>query len=81
MADGTRPPARLDPSPSWTVVTEAPLTALSFAREAALVLASDEADHLTLIDLNGQNRASTRLDARIIAAEVSDDGSLVAALT
>lgn len=80
MSDGTRSPARLDPSPAWTVVTEAPLTALSFAREAGLVLASDEASHLTLIDLNGQKRASTRVEGRIIAAEISDDGSLVAAL-
>ena len=45
-----RTPSRLDPTPAWTVLTDAPLRGLGLAREAGTILAWDEADGLYLLD-------------------------------
>ena len=78
--DGPRPASRLDPWPAWTAITDAPLSGLALAREAGQVLAWDEGERLYLIDLAGERQATTRAPAKVVAADVSDDGSLVAAL-
>jgi hypothetical protein len=78
--DGPRPPSRLDPWPAWTVITDAPLAGMAFAREAGAVLAWDQGEHLYLFDLAGERQVATRAPAKVVAAEISDDGSLVAAL-
>ncbi len=73
-----RSPARLDPSPAWTVVTDAPLKGLRLAREAGAVFAWDEADQLYRIDPLGQFQSVARAPGKILHADVSDDGSMVA---
>jgi len=75
-----RQPTRLEPETAWTVVTEAPLKGMALAREAGSVFAWDEADQLYQLDLKGQYRSVTRAPAKVIAAAVSDDGSLIALL-
>ena len=80
MADGPRPSSRLDPTVSWTVVTDAPLLGLSYAREAGVLLAWDDASHVYLLDGLGDRRYESRAPEKILSAEVSDDGSLVALL-
>jgi hypothetical protein len=71
---------RIDPGPAWTVVTDAPLKAMSFAREAGRVLACDAAGGLYLIDAQGQFLSVSRSPGPVVAAAISDDGSLVAML-
>ncbi len=75
-----RPSSRLDPTPAWTVVTDAPLKGMTLAREAGSVFAWDEADQLYRIDGRGQFQSVARAPGRIVSGAVSDDGSLVALL-
>ena len=81
LADpSVRPTSRLDPGPAWTVVTDAPLKALSFAREAIRLLACDEGGQLYLIDGQGQFLSVERAPGPVVSAAISDDGSLIALL-
>src|SRR5918997_827764 len=75
-----RSPSRLAPSPSWTVLTDAPLRGLGLAREAGTILVWDEADGLYLLDTRGRLRSVSRTQGRVLAGAISDDGSLVALL-
>src|SRR4051794_36690092 len=79
MSEAPRP-SRLDPAPAWTVLTDSPLSGLALAREAALILAWDEGNRLYLIDLRGERQETLRVEGKIAAASISDDGQLVAAL-
>ena len=76
----SRPPARLEPSPAWTVLTDSPLKGLALAREAATILAWDEGDQIYLLDTSGRHRSISRCPGRILDATISDDGRLVALL-
>src|SRR5690348_13767348 len=78
MSDGSRRSGRIEPAPAWTVVTDAPLAGLAFAREAGMVLAWDETDLLALIDARGARQTTLRADAKIVTAAISDDGMLIA---
>ncbi len=79
LADPTpRTSSKIDPGPAWTVVTDAPLRAMSFAREAGRVLACDDAGGLYLIDAQGQFLSVSRAPGLVVAAAISDDGSLIA---
>src|SRR5947209_5234608 len=69
--------SRLDPSPLWTVVTDAPLKGMALAREAGSVFAWDEADQLYRIDALGHFQSVARAPGKILHGAVSDDGSLV----
>lgn len=80
MADAPNRTPRLAPTTAWTVVTDAPLIGLALAREAGLVLAWDEANHLVVLDTQGRRRTDTRASGRILTATMSDDGSLIAVL-
>ena len=71
---------RLDPVVSWTVLSDAPLLGLSYAREAGLLLAWDDASKVYLLDADGDRRYESRAPERILSAAISDDGSLVALL-
>ncbi len=75
-----RPTTKLEPSPAWTVVTDAPLKGLALAREAGSVFAWDEADQLYRVDARGQFQSVARAPGKVVAGSVSDDGSLVALL-
>src|SRR5208337_1758664 len=48
MSDRTA--SRLEPVTAWTIVTEAPLKGLAFAREAGRILAWDEGNQLYLLN-------------------------------
>ena len=74
MSEAARQPGRLQPAPAWSVVTDAPLAGLAFAREAGIVLAWDVGDQLYLIDAKGYRQTTLRAEGRIVAATVSDDG-------
>lgn len=81
LADpSTRPSARIDPGTAWTIVTDAPLKALSLAREASRLLACDDAGQLYLIDGQGHFLSVERAPGPVRMAAISDDGSLVALL-
>lgn len=81
LADpSVRPTSRLDPGPAWSVVTDAPLRSMCLAREAIRVLASDDAGQLYLIDGQGQFLSVSRAPGPVVAAAISDDGSLIALL-
>lgn len=80
MSDGPRPSSRLEPSLTWTVVTDAPLLGLSYAREGGLLLAWDDASHIYLLDGGGDRRYESRSPEKVVSAAISDDGSLVALL-
>jgi WD40 repeat protein len=71
---------RLEPEPGWTVMTEAPLKGLSFAREAGRVLAWDEGNQLYLLNAQGESLSFSRVPHRIASGAISDDGSLLALL-
>ncbi|MEJ7640011.1 MAG: hypothetical protein WKF75_19085 [Singulisphaera sp.] len=75
-----RTPSRLDPAPSWTVLTDAPLRGLDMAREAGTILVWDEADGISLLDTRGRHRSVSRAPGRGRAGAIRDDGSLVALL-
>lgn len=80
MTDPPRTGSRLDPWVAWTYLTDAPLAGLSLAREAGTLLAWDEADQLQLIDTQGEQVNAIRAPGKILAADYSDDGSLIALL-
>ena len=73
-----RSSSRIDPSPAWTVVTDAPLKGLVLAREAGSVFAWDEADQLYRVDALGQFQSVARAPGKILHGAISDDGSLIA---
>jgi hypothetical protein len=80
MSEGTRPSSRLSPSTSWTTVTDAPLSGMVLAREAGTVLAWDEGRNLYLLGVDGSRFLAERTPSPVVAADISDDGSLVALL-
>ena len=71
----------MNPVLAWSVVADAPLRGMALAREAGTILAWDEADRLYLIDVLGTLIVKQKLPARIVAAAISDDGSLTAVVT
>jgi hypothetical protein len=73
-----RASTRLEPETAWTIVTEAPLKGLSFAREAGRILAWDEANQLYLFSAQGESLSYSRLNDRVTAGAISDEGSLIA---
>jgi hypothetical protein len=75
-----RPSSRLEPAPAWTVLTDSPLKGLALAREAATILAWDEGDQVYLLDTRGEHRSVSRAPDKIVAATISDCGTLVALL-
>jgi hypothetical protein len=75
-----RPSTRLDPSATWTMVTDSPLKGLLLAREAGTVLAWDEGNQLYLLNVQGESLSTTRVPNRILGAAISDEGSLIALL-
>jgi hypothetical protein len=75
-----RASTRLEPETAWTMVTEAPLKGLCFAREASRILAWDEGNQLYLLNLQGESLSFSRLNDRVTAGAISDEGSLVALL-
>ena len=72
--------SRIDPQVAWSVVTDAPLKGMSLAREAGAVLAWDEADQLYRINAHGEFQSVARAPGRVVAATISDDGSVVGLL-
>jgi hypothetical protein len=68
----------LEPSTTWTVVTDSPLKGLSFAREAGSILAWDEGNQLYLLNLKGESLSFSRVPNRIQFGAISDEGSLIA---
>jgi hypothetical protein len=71
---------RLEPVTAWTVLTDSPLKGLAMAREAATILAWDEGDQIYLFDTHGEHRSISRAPGKVLAATISDCGSLVAVL-
>jgi len=81
MAEASgRASTRLEPETAWTIVTDAPLKGLAFAREAARILAWDEGNQLYLLNAQGESLSYTRVPHRITAGAISDEGSLIALL-
>src|SRR5262245_46891744 len=76
----TQRTSRAVPTPSWTVMTDAPLRGLSLAREEGLILAWDEADQLYLLDLGGNRVATCRAPGKVVNAAASDTASLYVVL-
>jgi hypothetical protein len=77
---GGRTSTKLEPVTGWTVVTEAPLKGLSLAREAGRILAWDEGNQLYLLSAQGESLSFSRVQYRIAAGAISDEGSLIALL-
>src|SRR4051794_12236883 len=77
---GGRTSTKLEPVTGGTVVTEAPLKGLSFAREAGRILAWDEGNQLYLLSAQGESLSFSRVPHRIAAGAISDEGSLIALL-
>src|ERR1700758_3861398 len=75
-----RPSTRLEPSATWTVVTDSPLKGMAFAREAGTILAWDEGNQLYLFDVRGEALSYSRVPSRILAGAISDEGGLIALL-
>ena len=75
-----RPGSRIDPQVAWSVVTDAPLKGMALAREAGAVFAWDEADQLYRVDARGEFQSVARAPGRVLAATISDDGSVVGLL-
>ena len=71
---------KLEPVTGWTVVTEAPLKGMAFAREAGRILAWDEGNQLYLLSAQGESLSFSRVPHRIAAGAISDEGSLIALL-
>jgi hypothetical protein len=65
MSDRTA--SRLEPVTAWTIVTEAPLKGLAFAREAGRILAWDEGNQLYLLNAQGESLSFSRVPQRIVA--------------
>ena len=72
--------SRIDPQTAWAVMTDAPLKGMALAREAGAVFAWDEADQLYRINARGEFQSVARAPGRIVAATISDDGSVVGIL-
>jgi hypothetical protein len=77
---GGRPGTRIEPTTTWTVVTDSPLKGLVFAREAGAILAWDEGNQLYLLNARGETHSTSRVPNRILAGSISDEGSLIALL-
>lgn len=75
-----RQQTRIDPSPAWTIHTEAPLKGMALAREAGTILAWDERGQLYLLDLLGNHRSVSRAPDRVVAGTISDNGAFIALL-
>ena len=75
-----RPSTKLEPSITWTIVTDSPLKGLSFAREAGTILAWDEGNQLYLLNTRGESLSTSRVPNRILTGAISDEGSLIALL-
>ena len=75
-----RPSTRLDPSATWTMVTDSPLKGLALAREAGTILAWDEGNQLYLLSVQGESLSTTRVPNRVVDAKISDEGGLIALL-
>ena len=75
-----RQSTRLEPSTTWTVVTDSPLKGLSLAREAGTILAWDEGNQLYLLSDQGESLSFSRVPNRIQAGAISDEGGLIALL-
>ena len=75
-----RASTRLEPETAWTIVTDAPLKGLAFAREAGRILAWDEGNQLYLLSAQGESLSFSRVPHRITAGTISDEGSLIALL-
>jgi hypothetical protein len=75
-----KPSTRLEPTATWTVVTDSPLKGLSFAREAGTILAWDEGNQLYLLNVRGESLSTSRVPSRILTGAISDEGSLIALL-
>ena len=73
-------PSRIEPTTTWTVVTDSPLKGLAFAREAGSILAWDEGNQLYLLNARGETLSTSRVPNRILAGSISDEGSLIALL-
>jgi len=73
-----RPATRLEPSTTWTVVTDSPLKGIALAREAGTILAWDEGNQLYLLNVEGESLSFSRVPYRINHAAISDEGSLIA---
>ena len=81
MAEASgRASTRLEPETAWTIVTDAPLKGLAFAREAGRILAWDEGNQLYLLSAQGESLSFSRVPHRITAGAISDEGSLIALL-
>jgi hypothetical protein len=75
-----RQSTRLEPSTTWTVVTDAPLKGIAQAREAGTILAWDEGNQLYLLSAAGESLSFSRVPYGIQHAAISDEGSLIALL-
>ena len=75
-----KPSTRLEPTTTWTVVTDSPLKGLAFAREAGTILAWDEGNQLYLLNARGESLSTSRVPNRILTGAISDEGSLIALL-
>ncbi len=69
---------RLNPTVAWTAYTDAPLVGFGLAREAGLLLAWDDSNHLYLIGPDGQRITDSRAPGKIIDATIADTGTLIA---
>src|SRR3972149_11533630 len=64
------------PKIRWSMVTDAPLSGISPSREAARILAWDDAGSLYLLAVTGERLVRRRVPQPIQCATLSDDGSL-----
>lgn len=79
-SESTNLSPRLNPTVSWTTITDGPLRGLSLARETGTLLAWDESSHLYLLAPDGERLTDARAPARILDAAIADAGSLIAVL-
>jgi hypothetical protein len=75
-----RPTSRLEPTTTWTMVTDSPLKGLALAREAGTILAWDEGNQLYLFSVRGESLSTSRVPNRILTAAISDEGGVIAVL-
>jgi hypothetical protein len=61
-------------------MADAPLAGLALAREPRRIVAWDEADHVVLLDGQGERLRETTALGKVAAGAISDDGSLIALL-
>ncbi len=77
---GGKESTHFEPAPGWTLLTDSPLKGLALAREAGLVLTWDAGDVVSLHDASACLLHTRRVPGRIMAASISDDGTLVVLL-